>query len=271
VSTSTKLSTYLVADGGRELQKLARLLPDPSPEAAKAKAQQFKFAIEADRNLEDASFPSILKCALDCFTLDLWPGPKGHMYLIAFAGKATAIPGYKGLVTLARRGLNAKIRAHVVYDQEPYDYRAGTDDEIDHTPLPPSQRGSQRVAAYAVAHSPGGEQFVWLWAEEVEAIKAKAPGSKKRDSPWNSSLPHEVDEMWKKTAIRRLSKILGDDDPRLGRAVELMDNAEGYSWRKRRTTTRVQPVNAAGLLTNAATYVEPDEVVERQHEEQPSQ
>ena len=263
VPASERWMSFLKVDNGAELAKLARLLPDVDKAGVQARVQQFMYAVRANGNLEACSPQSIAKCALDCFTLDLWPGPKKHMHLIPFKRAATPIPGYRGLVRLMLRAGIGKVSASVVYDCDEWYYKAGSEDVIIHTPSPPSLRGDSpvRVGAYAVAHYPNGVvQPCWLWAEEVEAIKKKAPGARKADSPWNSELPHEVNEMWKKTAIRRLTKLTGDDDMRLAHAVQLVDAADGFEPRRpRRQRPTVISVDPDDVLNGARTYADSEQ------------
>jgi recombination protein RecT len=162
--------------------------------------------------------PELLKCdpislvaaVIQSSQLGLEPdGILGHAYLIPFNNtkkgrmEVQFIPGYKGLIDLARRsGQVVSIGAHVVFENEPFKLIYGYDEKLDHEPLPPSKRGA-RKGVYAVARlKDGSVHFEWLWAEEVEDIKN---GSKARNfGPWKT---HE-DEMWRKTAIRRLAKYL---------------------------------------------------------------
>ena len=162
--------------------------------------------------------PDLLKCdpislvaaVIQSSQLGLEPdGILGHAYLIPFNNtkkgrmEVQFIPGYKGLIDLARRsGQVVSIGAHVVFENEPFKLIYGYDEKLDHEPLPPSKRGA-RKGVYAVARlKDGSVHFEWLWAEEVEDIKNQ---SKARNfGPWKT---HE-DEMWRKTAIRRLAKYL---------------------------------------------------------------
>lgn len=162
--------------------------------------------------------PDLLKCdpvtligaVMQSAQLGLEPdGILGHAYLIPFKNTKKGIyevqfmPGYKGLIDLARRsGQVVSIGAHVVYENEDFNLAFGTDEILKHTPLPPSTRGNKK-GVYAVAKlKDGSVHFEYLWAEEVEAIKKT---SKAKDfGPWVTN----EEEMWRKTAIRRLAKYL---------------------------------------------------------------
>lgn len=162
--------------------------------------------------------PDLLKCdpislvaaVIQSSQLGLEPdGILGHAYLIPFNNtkkgrmEVQFIPGYKGLIDLARRsGQVVSIGAHVVFENEPFKLIYGYDEKLDHEPLPPSKRGARKGVYAAARLKDGSVHFEWLWAEEVEDIKSQ---SKARNfGPWKT---HE-DEMWRKTAIRRLAKYL---------------------------------------------------------------
>lgn len=163
--------------------------------------------------------PKLLKCdarsllgsVIQCAQLGLEPDDiLGRAYLVPFedhkkgTSEAQLIVGYKGLIELAYRSGKVKdIYAVIVYEKEFFKLIAGTDYRIEHTPLPPSERGEKIIGVYAIAHlTNGGTPSAWMWKEEVDEIKAKSKGIKSPYSPWKLY----EGEMTKKTGIRRLSK-----------------------------------------------------------------
>lgn len=153
---------------------------------------------------------SLVAAVIQSSQLGLEPdGILGHAYLVPFRNtkknrmEVQFIPGYKGLIDLARRsGQVNRISAHVVYDNEPFVMEYGTKEVLEHKPMPPSQRGN-RKGVYAVAVlNDGSAHFEWLWDEEIEAVKRQSKAAS--FGPWKT---HE-DEMVRKTAIRRLVKYL---------------------------------------------------------------
>jgi recombination protein RecT len=144
-------------------------------------------------------------------------GPLGQSYLVPFKRnyqangqwqsvmEAQLIPGYKGLVKLARNsGEISSVSANVVYKQDGFSYSEGTNAHLDHEPNDDhDEEDRDIIAAYAIARfKDGGFQFVVIRRKRLDKIRklSKAP-----DSPaWKEHLP----EMFKKTAIRRLSKLL---------------------------------------------------------------
>jgi len=163
--------------------------------------------------------PALLDCdpktlvaqVIQCAQLGLEPdGILGGAYLVPFRnnrlGKMDCqlIVGYKGLIDLARRsGQVSNIYARVVYENEDFSVSYGLTPDLQHNPLPPAKRGKEKLGVYAVAVlKDGNVNFEFLYADEIEAIKKQSRASK--DGPW---VTHE-EEMWKKTAIRRLAKTL---------------------------------------------------------------
>ncbi len=166
--------------------------------------------------------PKLLDCTPQSFCgaiiqsaqLGLEPdGVLGHAYLIPFWNgkkKVTEVqfmPGYKGLVDLSRRSGNiSTIYAQVVYAKDAFDYRYGLDPDVTHKPTREEDAG-EIIAVYAVAHlRDGGKQFEVMLTREVEAIREQ---SKKRNKGQESSAWQEhTAEMYKKTVLRRLCKML---------------------------------------------------------------
>ncbi len=161
--------------------------------------------------------PDLLRCDRASFVgaviqaaqLGLEPGGAlGHAYLIPFKGKVQFIPGYRGLIDLARRSGNIiSIAAHVVYENDDFDFEYGLNEKLVHRPRLNGDRGKP-IAVYAVAHltTPNGQEGYGLEVmsvADVNKIKAGAPSGGK-SGPWTT----HWDEMARKTVIRRLVKYL---------------------------------------------------------------
>jgi recombination protein RecT len=161
-------------------------------------------SIQRTPKLLECDPKSLIGAIIQSAQLGLEPdGVLGHAYLIPYGNTVQFIPGYKGLIDLARRsGQVVSIGSHVVYSNEKFTLKFGFSETLEHEPLPPSQRGEKK-GVYAVARlKDGSVHFEWLWAEEVEDVKKSSKAS--NFGPWKT---HE-DEMWRKTAIRRLAKYL---------------------------------------------------------------
>jgi len=164
--------------------------------------------------LAECSVESLLGSVMQCSILGFEPIPAlGQAYLIPFnntkSGKKEVqfIIGYKGLIDLARRSDKiSTIYAQCVYENDTFDYEFGLDPKLVHKPSP-GDRGSF-THAYAVAKfTNGGFAFEVMSKKDIEKIKKMSKASDSKFSPWNGD-EIVVDEMRKKTVIRRLSKML---------------------------------------------------------------
>lgn len=178
--------------------------------------------IQKNPKLLEADPRSLIGAIIQCAQLGLEPDSVlGHAYLVPFWNNklgrydVTFVAGYKGLIALAlRSGEVAHVHANNVFEGEPFNYEEGLTQIIKHTPMPPSKRTNKKIGTYAVAKLANGEGIgIWMWTEEIELIRDKALLSRRIDprkaprdewGPWGT----DEDEMFKKTAIRRISKIL---------------------------------------------------------------
>lgn len=164
-------------------------------------------AIKKDEKLMACAASSLLGCVVEASRLGLEiGGPLGHAYLVPFKGSATLIIGYRGFVELMRRGGQVStVRAVVVHEKDHFELREGLEQVIDHRPYLLGDAGPMKFV-YAVAKfaQSGDYQAVFLTKAEVEtARKRSATGSFDR-SPWAT----DYEEMAKKTAVRRLAKLM---------------------------------------------------------------
>lgn len=168
---------------------------------------EVKVALGRTPKLLECDNVSVFDALTTCAQLGLSPsGRLGSAYLIPFNGKCTLVVGYKGYVDLAyRSGEVVGFGAQVVYEQDDFAYSEGFGLQIhQHTRCEDDKPGPLRCV-YAWAQMRGGYTVsVLMLRREVEAIKARAPGAKKAGGPWDT----DPAEMWKKTAIRRLIKLL---------------------------------------------------------------
>lgn len=153
---------------------------------------------------------SLLKCVMQCSSLGLEPDPLlGRAYLVPFyntkAGRheCTLIIGYKGFIDLARRsGEIESLEAHVVYQADDWDYSYGLTPVLYHKPSNRADCGGV-VAAWALARfKGGGYQFEVMSHAELEAVRKLS-----KQGGGNIWTTHTA-EMYRKTVIRRLAKLL---------------------------------------------------------------
>lgn len=133
--------------------------------------------------------------------------PLGQAYLIPFwNGKSRRLEcqfqlGYKGMIDLAyRSGQISSIQAHVVYENDTFEYSFGLEPVLKHTPAM-KDRG-EPVAVYAVfkTKDDGFGYEVMSWAD-VMAHAQKF--SKSFDNgPWQTN----TEEMAKKTVLKKVLK-----------------------------------------------------------------
>lgn len=166
-------------------------------------------AIRATPKLMECTTESLFGAVVLASQLGLEPNtPLGHCYLIPFKnGKITEvqfIPGFKGLIDLARRSGHIKsISAHAVYSGDEFEFEYGLNERLSHRPSIAGDRG-HIIAFYAVAQfKDGGHQFEVMSKAEVDAIMRRTP-SRGEYGPWKDYYK----EMGRKTAVRRLAKYL---------------------------------------------------------------
>jgi recombination protein RecT len=183
-------------------------------------------AVQKTPQLLDCEPRSLIGAIVQASQLGLEPdGTLGHAYLIPFNNRKTGkvecqfIPGYKGLIELARRSSQiSTIYAQAVHANDEWTFAFGLDPKLTHTPTDGDP--GPVIAVYAVARlRDGGAQFEWLWKREVDAIRASSRAG--NTGPWVT----HYEEMAKKTALRRLCKLL-PTSPELSRAVALDEQAE---------------------------------------------
>lgn len=169
-------------------------------------AEQTIIAISKNNDLANCTLLSFLHSVKVAARLGLDPsGVMGEAYMVPFKDQCQLIPGYRGLVKLARNSGDVKsIWAEVVYSCDKFDYRLGLHPDIDHEPGDRANaKDSDITHVYAVAKMTDGDpQFVVLTRQEIEKIRASSRAG--RFGPW-------VDwwaEMAKKSAVKRLIKML---------------------------------------------------------------
>lgn len=150
---------------------------------------------------------SFIAAVMVASQLGLEIGILGSAYLVPFRNlkkgivECNMIPGYRGLIDLARRSGNIiSISAEIVYENDYFYFEKGLDEKLIHKPVL-TERG-EMIAVYAVAKlKDGGAQFVVFSKQEIDGVKAKA---KAQYGPWIS----DYTAMAQKTAVRRLFKWL---------------------------------------------------------------
>ena len=168
-------------------------------------------AVAQNPDLGKCTPGSFIGALLTAAQLGLEPNtPLGQAYLIPFknnrnggALEAQFQLGYRGLIELAHRsGELQSIEAHIVYENDEFEYELGLDPKLRHVPAMKDKGGIAWVYAIYKLQS-GGFGFEVMSFEDIEAHKKKySKAASKGFSPWQTSW----EEMAKKTVIKRVLK-----------------------------------------------------------------
>ncbi len=150
---------------------------------------------------------SLIKAVIEASELGLEPsGILGHAYLIPYKDQCQLQVGYRGFIELAgRSGQVESIFAEVVYDCDTFTYEQGLVPVLRHVPNMNRDETATLYCAYAVAKLRGGTTVYRVMPKvDIEKRRAASKGKDKPDSPWKQW----PEEMWRKTVIRALAKVL---------------------------------------------------------------
>jgi recombination protein RecT len=164
--------------------------------------------------LANCTQESVFQCMLQLSQLGIEPdGRRAH--LIPFedrkSGKTicTLIVDYKGLAELVMNtGLVSYIHADVVCDNDEFEYNKG---ELKTHKIDFKKDRGTAYAAYALCRfKDGSEKCEVIPRSQIETIRDRSNGYKAFKNGYTKTNPWDTDEqeMWKKTAFRRLSKWL---------------------------------------------------------------
>jgi recombination protein RecT len=153
-------------------------------------------------------------------------GVLGSAYLVPYKNRNTSryeaqfIPGYRGLIDLARRsGSIESIEARVVKEKDIFEFEYGLFPKLRHVPTSAADTGATTYA-YAIAKlKDGGLQVEVMTRAQLDGIRGRSRA--KDDGPWVT----DTDEMCRKTVVRRLFKYL-PVSVELATALEIEDRAE---------------------------------------------
>ena len=184
--------------------------------------------------LADCDPRSVFAAVIQSSQLGLEIGLMGEAHLVPFGNQCQLIPGYTGLMKLARNsGLVVDIYAEAVHINDKFSLKLGMERDLEHEPLsaqggfPASdeERG-EVVGFYAVGVlKDGSRTFVAMSSAEVIKIRDGSRGYQaakkyKKESLWDTNFV----AMGLKTAIRRLCKYL-PKSPELATALALDESA----------------------------------------------
>lgn len=165
-------------------------------------------AISTTPSLAKCTASSLFLATVKGFSLGLEPnGPMQEGYLVPFKNnkkdvhEAQFMPGYRGLIALARRsGEIAVIYAREVYKNDYIEVVEGLERKLIHKPLLWGDRG-ELLGFYGVFTLKTGEpDFEVMTIKDIEDIRARSKAA--TEGPWVT----DYNEMGRKTVIKKLLK-----------------------------------------------------------------
>lgn len=187
-------------------------------------------AISRNPLLLQCQIESVLKGVIISSELGLeLNGALGHAYLVPFKNKqkdgsyvyeAQFIPGYKGLVELARRsGYVVGVEARAVYENDFFEYEYGLNPKLAHKPTTSGDPGKLKYVYAINRYKNGFSEFVVLALPEVNRHRERSKA--KDNGPW----VNDYEAMALKTAVRVLMK-LSPQSPEMANAIEVEERAD---------------------------------------------
>jgi len=202
--------------------------------------------VSSSRNpkLFECTKESIAKAVITASEMGLdCSGSLGSGYLVPYfngkigAYEAQFIPGYRGLIDLARRSGHVKsIEAHVVYKDDSLDIEFGLEPKLSHKPNPMVEPQDKNiVGAYMVAQLIDDAKHVeYMTRAEIDKIRNRSKAS--NSGPWVT----DYAEMCRKTVVRRGAKYL-PLSPELERLIEYDNTVNGIDLGVQASATPAEP------------------------------
>ena len=225
-----------------QLAKVTQLLDDSRPTFEEMNLNRLdfnkerEFMVQAFQNnpyLLGMSVDSVRNILINCALTGLSLNPVLQFaYPVPRKGKLCLDVSYKGMIKIVTdTGSVKSIKANVVYSNEPFDIDLGSGGYVKHKPYFGGDKGT-KLGCYSVAILNDGSAHVhWMYAKDIEAIKARSESVKaKKQSPWDS----DPDEMWKKTVIKQHFKYLPKSEraEMAANAIAIENEANGIDFEK---------------------------------------
>ncbi len=235
VSLETRVANVATMLNGKSMQEqFAKALPRHiAPEQF---ARSALTAVRRNPKLALCSQASFLLSLMTAAQCGLEVGVNGQCWILPFAGEATFVLGYRGLIQLCWRSDKiADIYAHAVYEGDHFEITLGDTKRLVHKPRLGEKDPSKIVAAYAAFSVNGGRTWDAMSIEEIEKIRGRSPAVRAgQKTPWDT----DYEEMAKKTVLKRLLKwaplsremslaIAEDDASELGHAIDADFTTQG--------------------------------------------
>lgn len=166
---------------------------------------------------------SIFGAILTAAELGLQPNtPMGFSYLIPYKNECQFQIGYQGWIELMHRNEAVKkIYSDVVYEKDTFVDERGMNRVLKHTPCVDQANKGKKIAVYAIVWLKDSEDPVDVVLYESDILKFKkiSQSGNKDYGPWNDSDKDPMAWMWKKTAIKQVSKMIPKSNSKLSIAV----------------------------------------------------
>lgn len=164
-------------------------------------------SVERTPKLLNCDRQSLFNAAMSaaCLGLEV-DGVTGQAFLIPYGDKAQLVIGYKGFNTLAARSGYTITGGVVREGDDVWDYMQGSGAFVKHKPKLGNK--GRIIASWSCAEATGRPPIVAVLSiDDIMAIKAKSPGARKSDSPWNDTAIG-FPAMGEKSAKRRLARSM---------------------------------------------------------------
>ncbi|MBL4707091.1 MAG: recombinase RecT [Flavobacteriales bacterium] len=147
----------------------------------------------------------------------------GHAYLVPYKSTITFIPGYKGLMDLARRGGDIQsFSVQEVRENDEFYVDFGKEGlPFSHRPRLTGERGEATFFWCLARFKDGSFHWDFMGVEDIKKIQNGSASARSSYSPWKT---HFV-EMAKKTIVRRVCKMLPVSAQRLVEKAVEMENS----------------------------------------------
>lgn len=171
---------------------------------------------------------SLFNAVLELAQIGISPGITQEAYILPFKGKATAMIGYQGYVSILYRAGITAIYAETVRKNDVFKNIMGSDPRIEHE-INPSHSIAERwesIGCYVVVKFNGEKVHKFMTKEEILKFRVFSQSYKANDnssSPWNEKNDPELN-MWKKTVLKQIIKYLPKNEI-IAKAIEV-DNIE---------------------------------------------
>ncbi len=169
--------------------------------------------IEENPRVMDMPVENHVRFANTSATLSLEPGSAtGQMFAIPFGGRRPYVQpviGYKGYNTTAGRA-GISIMGDVLREGDVWNQEIAAGEAFRFRQAFGGRQTAPIIGAWAQGRLPSGAftTVLIMDASELEAVRAKSPGARKSDSPWNDRQGPGFAAMCAKTAKRQLQRHL---------------------------------------------------------------